>query len=78
MLYFYLAYFHFIATEQPCVAATAMWTGAAMGDGGIFTLALVTPGDGGYGIHLQFATLQQRFLVGSPAPAVAEQVGYHG
>ncbi len=78
MLYFYLAYFHFIATEQPGVAATAMWTGAAIGDSGIFTLALVTPRDGWYGIHLQFATLQHRLLVGSPTPTVAEQVRHNG
>ena len=78
MLYFYLAYFHFVATEQPGVAAAAMWTCTAMGDSRIFTLALVTPCDGGYCVHLQLTPAKQRLFVGSPSPAVGEQMWYHG
>ena len=70
--------FDFVAAEEPGVGAAAVRTGFAVGDGGVILPAAVAVGDRRDGVDAEFAAFKERFLVGSPTPAIGEVSGDDG
>ena len=70
--------FDFVAAEEPGVGTAAVRTDLAVRHGGVVVPAAVAVGDRGNGVDAEFATIEHRFLVRRPTPAVGQVSGHDG